>query len=139
MRLRQERPGAFSLIEILVAVAIMTIIIGISLASSQGSRRVARDSQRKMELEQIRSALETYRIDTGDYPGSLEVLTQGESAYLNEDVITDPAPSTHKYVYLPGTGVYELCAYLETADSSNKCGDCLIGGGSNCNYVVTQP
>jgi len=59
----------FSLIELLVAMTVIAIIMGLALVSFQGSKASARDAKRKNDLEQIRSALEVYRVDTGEYPG----------------------------------------------------------------------
>lgn len=58
----------FTLIEILVATTIIGIILSLSLVSLEGSKKASRDSQRKANLEQIRSALEMYKADKGYYP-----------------------------------------------------------------------
>jgi len=58
----------FTLIELLVSLTIMAIIMGLALVAFQGSRKTARDARRKTDLEEIRSALEMYRADKGQYP-----------------------------------------------------------------------
>jgi prepilin-type N-terminal cleavage/methylation domain-containing protein len=59
---------AFSLIELLVVVAIIGIILAMTIFGLQGSRASARDAQRKADLESIRSALEMYKADHNTYP-----------------------------------------------------------------------
>jgi len=148
-----ERIKGFTLVELLVVMSIIAVLMGMALVSVRGSRLVARDSQRKTELEEIRSALEVYRSDNGVYPdvsGFAEVaLTElinpsppGSAGYLGE-IPLDPIDPTYRYRYFTAdNGVtYALCAYLEAGDEAvSGC-----GGGTNncgtgdCNYKVTNP
>jgi len=127
----------FTLVELLVGVTIISIIAGIALVSFRGARSVARDSQRKAEAEEIRSALEVYRVDNGDYPltaeGLGELITPG---YMEE--IIDPLSPTYSYNYESDGTTYNLCAYLEAEDpaSAGCTGNC---GSQACNYGVTNP
>lgn len=58
----------FTLIELLVVMTIIAILAGLALVSYQGARKTARDGKRKADMETIRSALEMYRADNGEYP-----------------------------------------------------------------------
>lgn len=128
----------FTLIEILVAVAIMGILAGLTLTASMSSRKVARDGKRKADLEQIRSALEIYRSDVKAYPASLGNLV---SVYMDK-VPDDPLSGTYTYSYKQNSSnSYTLCSYLETDQSTTfdaaTCGgDC--GSGGACYYKVTN-
>jgi general secretion pathway protein G len=130
----------FTLIELLVSISIIAILIGIGLVSIRGIRAVARDGQRKTELEEIRSALEVYRTDEGSYPSANgpahEVLTNLEPDYL-DPVPEDPLPD-YFYQYQSNDGLtYVLCAHLETKTGSFvECGDDC---GDTCNYKVENP
>lgn len=57
----------FTLIEILVVVAIIGILAGIIVANLDTVRR-SRDSQRISDLLKIQTALEQYKADNGSYP-----------------------------------------------------------------------
>lgn len=58
----------FSLIELLVAISVIAVIIGIALPNFLGARERARDAKRKTELNQFKSALRLYYSDYTRYP-----------------------------------------------------------------------
>lgn len=115
----------FTLIELLVVIAIIAIMITVGTVSYQRSLRLARDSKRKTDLEQIRQALETYRSENGVYPTTAE-----GTAVLDPDYITTvpTGPKSDTYDYTGDTSTYSLCASLET-----------ITTPATCNYTVTNP
>lgn len=59
---------AFSLIELLVSIAVIATIIGIALPNFLGARTRARDVRRKSEVQQFKTALQLYYTDYGGYP-----------------------------------------------------------------------
>ena len=59
---------AFSLIELLVSIAIISTIIGLALPNFLGARTRARDVRRKSEVQQFKTALQLYYSDYGEYP-----------------------------------------------------------------------
>lgn len=58
----------FTLIEILISIAIISVLTAIGIVSYVSINRNARDAKRRGDIEQIRSALELYRSDYGYYP-----------------------------------------------------------------------
>lgn len=146
-------PNAFTLIELLVVISIIGILIALSASAFLSTKASARDTKRKADLEEIRSALEIYRTDCGRYPATVafgSALTgDGSSSscgtantYMAK-VPNDPQTSAYQYGYLPsGTG-YKLCSYLETVTSctadDGSCGDCPSCGPSGCRYKVRNP
>lgn len=60
----------FTLMEILIAMAILGIISSIGFASFTLAIKKARDSERKSDLQQVSKALEAYYSDFGVYPAS---------------------------------------------------------------------
>lgn len=61
--------SAFSLIELLIAIAIIMILTVIVVFGVQNAGLRARDDQRRADLDKMRSILEIYRKDHGAYPG----------------------------------------------------------------------
>ncbi|MEK7577686.1 MAG: type II secretion system protein [Patescibacteria group bacterium] len=59
---------AFSLIELLVSIAVIATIIGLALPNFLGARTRARDVRRKSEVQQFKTALQLYYSDYGAYP-----------------------------------------------------------------------
>ncbi len=57
----------FTLIEMLVVIAIIGIVVSLSLFGLNGARESSRDAKRKSDLELIRAAIETYRSDCNNY------------------------------------------------------------------------
>lgn len=154
----------FTLIELLVVIAILGILATIAMISISGAQKSARDSQRKSDLADIRSALEIYRADCGSYPTSAQLVfggtlvgtgavnCLGTTTYMSK-VPQDPQLNRGglTYVYIAGpvagcTGTscttYSLCSYLEhpgTA-SGGQCGATTCGtGGQACYYKLVSP
>lgn len=70
----------FTLIELLISVSIIAILISIAVVQYSSVNKRSRDGKRKADLEQIRTALEMYRADKGEYPcGSARLTCKGTS------------------------------------------------------------
>ncbi len=69
MIINNMRKG-FTLVELLVVIGVISILAGATLTILNPEKQLqrARDSRRKADLQQIRSALELYRSDFGTYP-----------------------------------------------------------------------
>lgn len=63
-----KKNKGFTLIEILVVVAIIGVLATISLVALNTSRAKARDARRIEDVKKIALALEQYASDNGDYP-----------------------------------------------------------------------
>ncbi len=77
--LRRGRAG-FTLIEILLVIAIIGILASIILVGLNGARSKARDATRLTDLQTIASALEFYYDDTGHYPVATGQITECDHA-----------------------------------------------------------
>jgi len=130
----------FTLIELIVTITIIGILAGIGIYTNYAhSLKRARDGRRKADLEQIRSALEMCRADTGSYPTSIyNDITCGGQTYLN-GTPKDPVTQDSYYYSRSDANHYTLCAYLEASGIPGSCGSANCGSGRTCNYKVTNP
>ena len=93
---RRSRRAAFTLMEILIVVAIIVIIASLGSYYVIGQYNEARVSQAKIKARSISNAVDTYYVDNGEYPANLEALLQknpntGKGPYhTNQDAIFDP-------------------------------------------------
>jgi general secretion pathway protein G len=130
--------NAFTLIEILVVIAIIGVMAGVGINSYQAAIASSRDARRKADLENLRSALELYRSNNNLYPATLDVscgssasIADASNTYLNP-VPKDPGCTNRAYIYTSTGDDYTLGAALESAGSST-CGTC---GSVSCNYCL---
>jgi len=148
--------NAFTLVELLVVMAILGILAVVSLANFRTSQMKGRDAQRKSDLRQIANALEAYMSDHGGYPaassgkikacgcksavqadacdwdidsGSRELCDENNTVYMSK-VPGDPLGS-QSYCYYSEGNLYRLYAKLEN-DKDAEClekdqnGRCLL-------------
>lgn len=112
----------FTLVELMIVISIISILVSLGATNYVQQMKKARDGERKTELEQIRSALEMCRADTGSYPITIsfgETLTCGGNTYMNPVPVDPKNSSPYIYTYSGGGNSYTLCANrLETTGSS---------------------
>lgn len=98
----------FTLLEILVAIAIIGILASVMLASFNTAQEKTQDTRRITELDQLKKALELYHIDHGHYPRESEGANGriGEGAGVDEmlapymtKIPADPAGPGHANYY----------------------------------------
>jgi general secretion pathway protein G len=82
-----ELAQGFTLIELMVVMAIIAILAGIAIPSFVGSLRAARESNLRQDLHVMRNAIDTYTDDKEKAPQSLDDLVS--AGYLKE-LPTDP-------------------------------------------------
>jgi len=127
---RKSANKGFTLIEILIVVAIIAILASSVLVGFGPAQRQGRDARRLTDLRQVQTALELYYAKCGYYPGnaqsgstctgfsvinswaSLQTALVGSAIGINQ-IPNDPT-SGKNYVYGSATGSgYVLGADLE--------------------------
>lgn len=78
----------FTLIEILIVIAILGILVAIIAPNYIGFDYDARGAASRSNLGSLRAALVLYRVKIGDYPNTLAVLTTSNVSPDNKPVIS---------------------------------------------------
>lgn len=139
-RLRKS-PRAFTLVDVLVVFAVISILVATSSLSAIASQQRTRDAGRKTNLERIGFAVEEYYDETNCYPSSMPKC--GEPLEINGKRYMDRIPCDPKaktsYLYVSEGGAcslwFELYTNLEyTRDSAVDRVGCRAGCGPGCAY-----
>lgn len=85
--LRRERRGhatrrGFSLLEMMLVVVIIGLLAGVVVFQFAGQGERARISTTKTKMQSVKQAIDSYIIDTGTVPSTLETLMTGTTPYL---------------------------------------------------------
>jgi len=114
------RRSGFTLIEILIAMAIVGILASAALVGLGSVRQTARDTRRIQDLHSVQTALELYYRKNGEYPDSMQWsdLVPLLQAVSGSPIPTDPVSSNAPYEYGSNGSSYLLKATLEGDDSA---------------------
>lgn len=133
-----KRNNGFTLVEIVIAVALIAIFITLPSLTYANYLKKGRDTKRKTDLNSVQSALEMYRNNNGVYPEDLGELL-GPPSYIQE-IPEDPKEGqpvpgeeglVYDYIYESEDGSsYILYAILENEGGS---------GGTERTYHVVTP
>lgn len=93
MTKRHKRSGGFTLIEVLLVVAILGILAGVVVVNLGGKREGAQINATRASLGAVSKAVELYEVDTGRYPAALQaLLTDDGSPNWNGPYLKGGAP-----------------------------------------------
>lgn len=125
--------AGFSLVELLVAMAIIAILLGLVGFGIATAQRNSRDSQRRQITSDFKLAMENYLIQYNRYPAIADVVRTANGISLEDgttvvQTIPTTGPATPaatttaagtQYCYSNNNGIYQFGADLEAdADDS---------------------
>ena len=99
---RAARRVAFTLMEVLVVVAILVVLAGVGGVIYMRYLDEAKVSRAKLDIHAIETVVLSYKTSNSEFPPSLVILTQPQDngpAYLEQSAIIDPWG--HEYQYDP--------------------------------------
>lgn len=109
---------AFTLLEMLVVLGIISTIIGFSFASYTTAQKKARDSKRKQDLKAIQNILEQYYsickfrypLNSGSIPSTLQAKTEDGCEYTSQifKIPNDPLGGSYQCLNC-NQQTYTLC------------------------------
>jgi len=114
----------FTLIEILIVVAIIAILASVVLVGLGPTQQLGRDSRRVSDLHEVQNGLELYYNKNGHYPNGEATWavfqTDLTGAGVGITAVPNDPSSGHNYIYAWTTGgaAYELEATMENNGSS---------------------
>jgi len=90
MKLKYKLNHAFTLVEILIVVAIIALLAAVAIPNLLRARINANESSAKATLKTIANALENYYASNSQYPTDPNDLIGITPPYLNDDYFTGP-------------------------------------------------
>jgi prepilin-type N-terminal cleavage/methylation domain-containing protein len=147
-----RKRNGFTLIELIVVIAIIAILSSIGMVMYTGAQKSARDAKRMGDIDEIKKALEQYYVahhaylnptscdDTGCVipPAAGTTFNDLVSYFANNAIPTDPGPTTYQYFtdnISCSSPKYVLCATLENSSQGNTALP-LPGTGSTFNCAT---
>jgi general secretion pathway protein G len=103
--MKQKRQFGFSMIELLVVLVILGLLAGLVGPQFFGKVDSAKVRTAETQVKMFKMALQTYRLDVGNYPVSLDDLSTApanvsnywDGPYLGEKMPKDPWNNNYQY------------------------------------------
>lgn len=155
---KQSSQKAFTLLELLVVMAILALLVGLGVRTFGSVQQKSRDTKRKQDLQSISKALEVYYNDLGHYPyadagnimgcgenateaciwGDVWQNTENSTLYMSK-IPQDPGGNQYFYLADSEGTTYRLFAYLENSEDAdivqNLSGEPAYYSGTYCRII----
>jgi prepilin-type N-terminal cleavage/methylation domain-containing protein len=111
------RRSGFTFVELLVVITIIAVLTGAAAVSFTSTSQRSRDARRGLDVENIRSALELCRTESGSYPLSVydSIVCDGET-YLSDTPKDPKTEADYVYTKVSNTS-YMIECELESLES----------------------
>ena len=127
MRLTNQR--GFTLVEIMIVVAIIALLAAIAIPNLLRAKVSANDAQAKATLRTLSTASETYaNANNGNYPANETALTGATPPYINTGYCARTI-SGFNFTCVFGAGAYTFTAAPVTAGTSGTTTFTMATGG----------
>lgn len=125
----------FSLLELLVVIALIGILVSIGAASYTSGQRKTRDSRRTADMKAVQNALEQYyAANSAVYPTQSSSLVP---SYLPGGVPDDPKPGLD-YIWTLTAASYCVCSTLEGTTTGGNATNTSCTYGSGAYFCVSS-
>lgn len=124
-----RKRSAFTLIELLIVVAIIGVLATLAIIALQNARSKSRDAKRIADIKQIQTSLELFFTDNGFYPTAVTSTIASGSAVYMAALPTAPTPvdgscssTTNAYTYSSDGSTYSISFCLGNPNSGLNAG-----------------
>lgn len=100
--MNKNRQQGFTLIELMIVIVILGLLASLVAPNLFGNVDKAARQTAKTQMSALETALETYRLDVGDFPQDLNELRSSAKAgwdgpYMKKDIPLDPWKNPYVY------------------------------------------
>jgi len=115
--MKTQRNKGFTLIELMIVIAIIAIIAAIAIPNLLAAKASANETSAKSSLRTLVTTSEQFRTSQGAYPGSLTDLNT--AGYIDSS-LSSGTKSDYVFTYTPGAGVWSCTASPTTFGSTGS-------------------
>ncbi len=112
---RKQR--GFTLVEIMIVLVLIALLGGLVAPKLLGKLKSGQAKAAKAQIDRLGMAVETYYLDTGRMPNSLQDLISGSGTsnwngpYIKENALKDPWGNPYQYTQPGQHGDYDIVSY----------------------------
>ncbi len=144
-KMPNNRQRGFTLVELLLVLVILALIAGLVLPGIIGKAESAKAKAASSQISRISMSVESFYLDTGNTPSSLEELVNQPSGvtgwngpYIKTSLLKDPlGASPINTVFRESMGILISSPLVLTASGVAKEGTPTYPAGNNMSYKVT--